>query len=138
MRMVTAAFRENMNLDGHELVKVFLFIVKGIAAMAFLFVLGYLAAGGPVTWTVTLLLVLAAIIDLVPELATLRIRASLPPLARRLEDLQLVLTAGAYVLLIAVLTGTAGDPFVAYAAFATLWLAAFFIQESVLFLATGE
>lgn len=138
MEWAAAAFRENTGLEHVEAVKVGQFVVKALAAAAYLYVLGVLTAGGTVDVAVRTVLVIAAVIDIVPELITVRLRPHLPRRARRLEDVQLVLRAIAYVLLAGILLGAAPDVVVAYTLFTVLWLVAFVLEESVMFLLGAE
>lgn len=127
-------FRENTGLEHMETVKIGQFVAKSLAAAAYLSVLHLLARGGTVDVAVTTVLIVAAVIDLVPELVTIQLRRHLPSRARRMEDAQLVLRGVAYLLLAGVVTGMAPDTMLAYAAFTALWLAAFVCEEAVLFL----
>lgn len=134
MRWAIEAFRENTGMEHEQSAKLFFFMLKAVSAMAYLFVLGYLAAGQAFDDTVMLILLLGAVIDLVPEAVTLRIRDRLPEKARAAEDLQLVLKAVAYLMLAAVITRAVVDLYWSYVAFLLLWLLSFLIEESVLFL----
>jgi hypothetical protein len=126
------AFRENMNLEHTESVRIFQFMLKAVAAMAYIYVLGYFAAGGgmsPIVWAIILI---GAVFDLVPELMTMRSVHLLPERAQRAEKTQLGLTAFAYILLAATLFASNGMPvFTGYVAFAVLWIIAFLVQEAV-------
>lgn len=134
MGWITAAFHENTNLEHAESLKVFLFLLKAVAAIAYVFVLGYLAAGGTIEATVWFVLLIAAVFDLVPELLTLDGLTLLPERARQTELAQLILTAVAYlVLTITLFLNVPYTTFTGYATFAALWIIAFLIQESVLF-----
>lgn len=139
MEWMIESFRENMNLEHHESRKIFLFILKAISGIAFIFILGYLAAGGTVDRMVWLILLLGAIFDLVPELITIRAMNALNATAQHAEQIQLVLAALAYlVLATTVILGTPVQPFTGYAVFATLWIISFMIQQSVFFLWSSE
>ncbi|MDY6770149.1 MAG: hypothetical protein SVU88_04195 [Candidatus Nanohaloarchaea archaeon] len=134
MRAVTDAFHDRMELRPEESLKVFLFAVKALSAMGFLFVLGHITATGTLSSTTLLVLGLAAVLDLLPELVTVRIMDVLPPRARQAERLQLGLTAAAYAVLAGVVFTSAVPVFTGYAVFIVLWLASFLVEESVMFL----
>jgi len=138
MGWVAEAFRENTNLDHHESVRIFQFILKAVAAIAYIAILGYLAAGGALDGMVWIILMLGAVFDLIPELLTMHSVHSLSKTAKRAEMTQLGLAAFAYILLAATLFSDSTMPvFGGYIAFAVLWIISFLVQESV-FLYLGE
>lgn len=127
------AFRENTNLEHSESVRIFQFILKAVAAMAYISILGYFAAGGEMAGIVWIIILVGAVFDLVPELLTIRNVNTLPETAKRAEMTQLGLTAFAYILLAITFFGGATMPiFGGYIAFAVLWIFAFLVQESVI------
>ncbi|MFB6166772.1 MAG: hypothetical protein ABEJ62_00735 [Candidatus Nanohaloarchaea archaeon] len=138
MEWFKQSFRERLNLEHEEVLKIFFFIFKGISAIGFLFILGYLWAGSPLGDVARLVLVLSAAVDLAPEIITLRVLGYLPEKARQAEKLQLLLTAAAYLLLASIFLGLTPNPLLAYTAFTALWLLSFLVEESVVFLVRSE
>lgn len=135
MGWVAESFRESTNLEHHESMRILLFILKSVSAIAYVYVLGYLAAGGTVDTMVWLILLIGAIFDLVPEALTLHNLNTLPDYAQRAELTQLGLASFAYVLLVATLFGGTSLPvFPGYIAFSVVWIISFLVQESVFFL----
>lgn len=134
MRKITDRFHQRMELHPAESFKVFLFGVKAVSAMGFLFVFGQVAATGTLPQTATVVLVIAAVLDLLPQVVTLQMIPVLPRIARDAEYLQLVLKLVAYTVLAATVTGAAPSPVLGYAAFIVLWTGSFLVEESVLFL----
>ncbi len=127
-------FRDNTGLEHEELLKVFFFVMKAVSAIAFVFVLGYLSATRSFDRPIVLILLLASVVDLVPEAITVRNLAHLPERAMKAEKTQLALKAVAYLLLTASITSVAPDPFTAYVTFTIVWLLSFLIEESALVL----
>lgn len=139
MGWTAAAFREQMNLGDAETIKIFLFIFKAVAAIGYIFVLGFIAAGGPVGNGVITVLLLAAVLDLVPELLSVKLAGYMPPTARTVEYFQLLLTATAYLILGATLFTTVPiSTFAGYSLFAVIWITAFLLQEGVIVLLEPE
>ncbi|MFB6076862.1 MAG: hypothetical protein ABEK12_01890 [Candidatus Nanohaloarchaea archaeon] len=134
MRWIADAFRENTGLQHVESVKMFLFAVKTMAGAGFLGVLGYLGTGSPLDEAALLIIGLAASIDLGSVPVLLNLRPHLPPAARRLETVQLVLKAVAYLVLAATLLMSSGAVFGGYAVFATVWLASYGVEHTAFFL----
>ncbi|MFB6294167.1 MAG: hypothetical protein ABEI97_00245 [Candidatus Nanohaloarchaea archaeon] len=134
MRTIADRFHDQLELHPQESFKVFLFVVKAFAAIGFLFVFGQVAATGDIPPTATVVLVVAAALDLLPQLVTLRMLRAMPRIARDAEYLQLVLKAAAYAVLAATVTGMAPSPLLGYAAFIVLWTGSFLVEQSVLFL----
>ncbi|MCJ7478840.1 MAG: hypothetical protein MUP63_01555 [Candidatus Nanohaloarchaeota archaeon QJJ-7] len=134
MRKVADRFHTNMELEPEESFKAFLFIVKSLAAIGFLFVLGQVSVLGEITRIAALILVLSAVLDLVPEAFTFRMMRVIPEKAREAEKLQLILKVFAYFMLLSIFFGLAVEVFWAYSAFMILWLASFVVEESVMFL----
>lgn len=133
MDWLPAAFRDNMNLEHHLSAKIFLFMLKAVSATAYIFVLGYIAAGGAVDAAIHVVLLVGAVFDLIPDAATMQLIHDLPQTAQRAEYLQITLTVLAYLILVTTLFIAAPfGLFTGYAAFATLWIAGFLVQESVL------
>lgn len=134
MKAIADRFHERQELRPEESFKVFLFVSKAFAAMGFLFALGHIAATGQIPPIIGLVITLAAVLDLAPEIVTIRMMGALPARARQAEQLQLLLKAVAYGLLLSIYTGAATSVFWAYAAFAVLWICSFLVEESVMFL----
>ncbi len=82
MRRITDRFHDAMHLQPAETFKIFMFVLNAVAAMAYLFVLGQLTVLGGMTSTLWLIVVLAAVLDLVPEIVTVRMLQVLPDAAR--------------------------------------------------------
>lgn len=135
MGWAAEAFRENTNLEHHESVRIFLFMLKAMSAIAYIFVLGYLAAGGILDAVVWLFLLVGAVFDLVPELLTIRVMDDIPPRAQSAELTQLGIAALAYITLaVTLFLSLPTSIFAGYSVFAVLWILSFMIQESVFFL----
>lgn len=135
MGWAAEAFRENSNLEHKVTAKIILFILKAVSAIAYIFVLGYLAAGGIIDGAAQIMLILGAVFDLVPEILTLRILDDLPKTAQQIEFAQLILAVLAYTVLVAtIFIASPEQTFVGYALFAVLWILSFLIQESTFFL----
>ncbi|MDY6769073.1 MAG: hypothetical protein SVW02_03120 [Candidatus Nanohaloarchaea archaeon] len=134
MRRIADRFHHRMELHPAESFKVFLFAVKAFSAMGFLFVFGQVAATGGISRTAGVVLILAAVLDLLPQIVTLRMLSALPDIARDAEYLQLVLKLVAYTVLAATAAGAAPSPVLGMAAFVVLWTGSFLVEESVLFL----
>lgn len=136
MGWAAESFRENMNLEHHESLKIFMFLLKAVSAIAYIFVLGYFAAGGLMEDVVWLMLLIGAVFDLVPELFTLHIMGTLPPKVQQAEATQLVLAVLAYIILAVTLVDSINVPlFEGYAAFTVVWLISFMVQQGVFFIA---
>lgn len=134
MGWVAEAFRENTNLEHQESMRMFLFVLTFVSALVYIYILGYLAAGGVFDTMVWLFLFIGVLFDLLPEVMTLHSLDLLPDTARRVEMTQLGMTMFAYVLLaITLFGGTALPTFLGYVSFAVLWILAFLIQNTVLF-----
>ncbi|MDY6773875.1 MAG: hypothetical protein SVS85_01640, partial [Candidatus Nanohaloarchaea archaeon] len=137
VRKLIDRFNRKMELEHEESFKVFLFIAKAVAAIGFIFVLGQISVTGSFSGTAGLILGLSAVLDVVPEVFTLRILRVLPERAARAERLQLFLRGIAYLLLLSIFLGLAVTVFWTYTAFMLLWLVSFLVEESVMFL-VGE
>lgn len=138
MEWASASFRENMNLAHHESLKIFLFILKSVSGIAFIFVLGYLAAGGAVNSMVWIILLFGALLDLIPEYLSIRAMQWLNGAAKRAEQVQLILAALAYTILAGLLYVDPGAPFLWYAVFCVIWIFSFLVQQATFFLWTQE
>ncbi len=133
MGWTAEAFRENMNLEHSESARIFQFILKAVAAIAYIYVLGFFAAGGEMSAMIWTVLLVGALFDLIPELLTMHSIHVLPDTAKRAEITQIGIAAFAYILLVITLFSSNGMPvFTGYAAFTLLWIMSFLVQESVL------
>ncbi len=138
MEWAAESFRENMNLEHHESLKILLFVLKSLSGIAFVFVLGFLAAGGRIDNMVLFILILAAVLDLIPEYLSIRAMGWLNDAARKAEQVQLVLAALAYMILATVLYVDPFQPFYGYAAFTIVWILSFLVQQAAFFLWNNE
>lgn len=136
MDWAAAAFQENTNLGQALTGKIFLFLAKAVAAMAYLFVLGYIAAGGTITGGISLFLIVGFVLDLIPDLIMFYAMDDLPNTVQNIEYLQYMISVFAYIILgLTLFVATPNELFLGFASFTIVWLLSFILQESTMFLA---